>query len=149
MRCSILKEEETIMSNVDNIMSQVREGMDVYCSDGEKVGDVGDVNIGTTTEVTSTTVTEEQSFLQIKRGFLGLGNDLWVAAGEVQDVSEDRVTLRCSKDELSTIAHDEMPTTPGQGGGTPESGADEANTAGSIGFTRGPNTTGSTIGPIV
>ncbi len=137
------------MSNVDNRMSQVREGMDVYCSDGEKVGDVGEVSIGTASEVTSTTVTEEQSFLQIKRGFLGLGNDLWVAAGEVQDVSEDRVTLRCSKYELSTVAHDEMPTTPGSGGETRDSGTDEANTAGSIGFTRGPNTTGSSSGPIV
>ncbi len=130
-------------------MAQVHEGMDVYCSDGEKVGSVGDINIGTTAEVTSTTVAEEQNFLQIKRGFLGLGNDLWVAGNDVQDVSEDRVTLRCSKDELATIAHDDMPTTPGQGGGTTESGADDANTTGAIGFTRGPGTTGSTIGPVV
>ncbi len=105
------------MSNVNNLMAQVHEDMDVYCSDGEKVGSVGDVNIGTTSEVTSTTVAEEQNFLQIKRGFLGLGNDLWVAGSDVQDISDDRVTLRCSKDELATIAHDNMPTTPGQGGG--------------------------------
>jgi hypothetical protein len=137
------------MSNVNNLMAQVREGMDIYCSDGEKVGSVGDINIGTTSEVISTTVAEEQNFLQIKRGFLGLGNDLWVAGSDVQDVSEDRVTLRCSKDELATIAHDDMPTPPGQGGGNQQSGADAANTAGAIGFTRGPGTTGSTTGPVV
>ena len=137
------------MANVDNLISRVREDMDVYCSDGEKVGEVGDINIGTTAEVTSTTVAEEQSFLQIKRGFLGLGNDLWGAGDEVQDVSEDRVTLRCSKDELASIAHDEMPTTPGESGGNPGSVAAGAAAVGAIGLTRGANTTGSSSGPIV
>ncbi len=102
------------MSNVNDLMTQIREDMDVYCSDGEKIGEVGDVNIGTTTgDVTGNTVSEERSFFQVRRGFLNLGNDIYILGNEIQEVSDDRVTLRCSSNDLSNVAYGERPTTPG------------------------------------
>lgn len=104
------------MSNVNELMTQIREDMDVYCSDGEKIGKVGEVNIGTTTaEVTGDTVSEERSFFQVRRGFLNLGDDIYILGDEIQEVSDDRVTLRCSSNDLSNIAYGERPTTPGPG----------------------------------
>lgn len=104
------------MSNVNDFMSQVREDMDVYCSDGEKIGSVGEVNIGTTTgTLTSDTVSEERSFFQVTRGFLGLGNDIYILGDQIQSVSEDGVTLRCSSNELGNFAYGEPPVTPGPG----------------------------------
>jgi sporulation protein YlmC with PRC-barrel domain len=104
------------MSNPNQPINQVREGMDVYGSDGGKIGEVGDVNIGTASgTVTSTTTSEEQSYFRVRRGFLGLGDDLWIPAEEIAEVGGDRVTIRATSDEASRRGWGTEPTTPEAG----------------------------------
>jgi sporulation protein YlmC with PRC-barrel domain len=129
------------MANSNDPIVQVREDMDVYCSDGEKIGEVGDINIGTlgTGEVTGTSVAEEQSYFQVKRGFLGLGDDLYFTSDQIQAVGDDRVTLACASTDAESVATTDPPATPGPGGtGTDTSdaafgGAAVAGTAATIG----------------
>lgn len=106
------------MANTNDPIVQVHEDMDVYCSDGEKIGKVGDVNIGTlgSGEVTGTSVAEEQSYFQVKRGFLGLGDDLYFTADHVQQVTDDRVTLSCTSTDAESVASTDPPVAPGPGG---------------------------------
>ncbi|MDQ3855560.1 MAG: DUF2171 domain-containing protein [Chloroflexota bacterium] len=102
------------MSNANDLIQQVQEGMDVYCSDGKKLGEVGDLNLGLATESGATqAVTEERSYFQVRRGFLGLGNDLYIPAEEIQGVTDDRVTLNCTSDPDSLQAWEQPPRTPG------------------------------------
>jgi sporulation protein YlmC with PRC-barrel domain len=103
------------MANINELMERVREGMDVYSSDGEKIGEVGDVNIGTRPGqmVTSESVTEERSYFQVTRGFLGLGDDLWLPGQAIARVSDDAVTLKYSSDEAPRRAWTSEPVPPG------------------------------------
>ena len=95
----------------------IREGMDVYSSDGEKLGTVGDVNIGTVTgEIHGQTVEDERSSFQVKRGGLFGGDDLWLPADAVDSVDADRITLRLSKDEVGRAGWSDQPTAPQPGG---------------------------------
>ena len=104
------------MSNLNQTINQVREGMDVYGSDGEKIGEVGDVNIGTAAgSVTSTTTSEERSYFQVRRGFLGLGDDLWIPAEEIAEVGGDGVTIRATADEAGRRGWNTEPVTPEPG----------------------------------
>jgi len=96
------------MADKQTLISMVREDMEVYCSDGEKVGKVGEVNIGTETSAGQVD-TEERSFFQVKRGIFGLGDDLYVPAEQIQEVTDDRVVLACTKDELSQVAWPDRP----------------------------------------
>jgi sporulation protein YlmC with PRC-barrel domain len=128
------------MSSSNDLISDVRQGMDVYCSDGEKVGTVADVNIGTVTGApTITTATEERSYFRVERGgFLGIGGeDFYVPAEVVQQVGDDRVTLGCASGELESVVFTGPP---------PEStaGGDDADAAGSLGIARGPNSASGT-----
>ncbi len=102
------------MSNVNALMERVREGMDVYGSDREKIGEVGDVNIGTNPNalVTSESTTEERSYFQVTRGVLGLGSDRWVPGEDVVRVDEDGVTLQYPSDEVDQHGWGEEPSTP-------------------------------------
>lgn len=110
-----------MMENTSDVAARIREGMDVYSSDDEKLGQVGEVNIGTTTEVSSQTTSEERSFFQVKSGMFGLGSDLWLPANLVGSVDDDRVLLAVTKDEAQQQGWGERPTTPEpdmqQGGG--------------------------------
>jgi len=105
------------MADINDVMADVQDGMDVYGSDGDKLGSVGDVNIGTRPGMaaTSESTTEERSYFQIRRGFLGLGNDLWMPADAVEKVSDDGVVLRYTKDEAERRAWGTEPTTPQPG----------------------------------
>ncbi len=138
-----------MMSNSNDPVTQVREGMDVYGSDGEKIGEVGDVHIGILGEgqVTGTTESDERSYFQIKQGgVLGIGgSEVYVPAELVQQVSDDRVTLNRTSDELSSGAYSEVPTAPQPGGGAGND--DNTGTAGVLGLgrtTNTPNTPGGT-----
>lgn len=133
------------MSNVNDLMSQVREDMDVYCSDGEKIGSVGEINIGTATgDVTSDTVSEERSFFQVTRGFLGLGGDIYILGDQIQGVSDDRVTLRCSSSELDNFAYGNRPDTPEPGTAGDEGGVAPLGLGLAASRNQGPGTTTGT-----
>jgi sporulation protein YlmC with PRC-barrel domain len=128
------------MANTNDPIVQVREDMDVYCSDGEKIGEVGDITIGTTQgAVTSETIAEERSYFQVKRGFLGLGDDLYFTSDQIREVGDDRVTLACASSDAESVASTDPPVTPGPGGDRADTsdaafgGAAIAGTAATIG----------------
>lgn len=132
------------MSNVNDLMNQVRDGMDVYCSDGKKLGEVGDVNIGTAAgDLTGDTVTEERSFFEVRRGFLGLGDDLYIPAEVIQQVDDDRITLSCPSNAAEMEGWSTRPSTPGPGGGEGET-TDVSGPAAGITATRARGGTGTT-----
>ena len=132
------------MSNVSELMHQVREGMHVYYLDGQKLGEVGEVNIGTHIgEPLGQSVTEERSFFQVRRGPLGLGSDLYVPAEQVQGVSDDRITLSCSSDEVVTEAWGTRPSTPEPGA---RGDRDTASGDAPLGLAKRSPTTGTSSG---
>lgn len=105
------------MTNINELMEQVREGMDVYGSDGEKIGEVGDVNIGTRPAqmVTSESTTEERSYFQVTKGFLGLSDEMWIPAKAIAQVTEESVTLRYTSEEVTQHGGGAEPVTPERG----------------------------------
>ncbi len=103
------------MLSVNELMVQVREGMDVYSSDGEKLGRVGDINIGTSDGQPIAQSTEERSYFQVTRGFLGLAGELWVPGEAIAGVEDGGVTLRCTHEEVGQQAWGSKPVTPGPG----------------------------------
>lgn len=110
------------MPDVKELMSQIKEGMDVYSSDGEKVGEVGDVLFGSEPQGPAGEVSEEErDYFRVKRGFLGLGeSDFWLGGTSVASVEDNKVNLRYSKDETPTHGYNEPPESPdsGSAGGT-------------------------------
>lgn len=109
--------EDTGMSTINEVMAQIVEGMDVFSSDGQKLGEVGAVNIGTRPSqmVTSESTTEERSFFQVRSGFLGLGEDLWVPGAAIQQVDDTQVILRYTREEANLQGWASRPTTPEPG----------------------------------
>ena len=106
------------MSYANDPVDQVAEGMTVYDSDGDKLGEVGEVNIGTYVgETLGQTVAEERSFFQVKRGLFGLGQDLYVPAEAVDSFTKDGIKLKFSKDEADRQGWGTRPETPGQSAG--------------------------------
>ena len=103
------------MANINELMEEVREGMEVHSSDGQKMGEVGDVNIGRrpAQPVTSETTAEERSFFEVRRGFLGLGDDIWLPGEVIGQVIDDRVILRYTCDEAVQRGWDTPPIPPG------------------------------------
>lgn len=91
------------MSYANDPMDHVMEGMDVYGSDGKKLGLVGDITIGVQADTGSSAITiEERAIIQVKRGLLGLSDDLYIPGDAIAEVGGDRVTLRypADSDEL-------------------------------------------------
>lgn len=138
----------------NTLVSQIHEDMDVYCSDGDKIGTVGTVHIGTTQgDVTGNTTSDERSYVQVTRGgIFGIGgDDLWVPADEVQEVSDDRVTLKCTGGDVT--AYSSLPIAPQPGGGNRDNSTEDAGALGVAGLgvtTDTPNTPGGTgYGPRV
>jgi hypothetical protein len=96
--------------------TRIREGMDVYDLNGDKVGSVGKVY--SMTGATATTSASASStggagsdwFVKIDTGFLGLGKDLYVPARAISNVHEDRLVLDVRKDAIDTFSWDEKPS---------------------------------------
>ena len=106
------------MSNSGRAFERVREGMEVYTFDGMKLGEVGEILLGTgpgslstVSEGANVPKQEGRSHFQVRRGgVLSLGSDLWFPADEIEEVSEERVTLSCrSKDEAEQHGSDSPP----------------------------------------
>ena len=88
------------MAGTHNPIGGVREGMEVFGSDGEKLGTVTEVRYGADLhEVRGVLEPEERSYFEVKTGVLGLGNRLSFEAGSVREVSADRVILTCTCEE--------------------------------------------------
>ncbi len=91
-----------VMAEALSPFERVREGMEVYGCQGEKIGSVGDVHVGSDIAgVTGIADAEERSYFEVKSSPLGLGKHLWFEARDIQDVGKKRVTLKYSKEEAT------------------------------------------------
>ncbi len=89
-----------VMAEARNQFERIREGMEVYCCGGEKLGSVGEVHYGSDTAGTRGSIDpQERSYFEVKLGPLGLGKHLWFEARDLQDVGKKRVTLKYTKQE--------------------------------------------------
>ncbi len=99
-----------VMAEALNPFERVREGMEVYGCQGEKIGSVGDVHVGSDIGgATGIADAEERSYFEVKSGPLGLGKHLWFEARDIQDVGKKRVTLKYTKDEAPEHARADPP----------------------------------------
>jgi hypothetical protein len=89
----------------------VREDMDVYDVNGDKIGKTNKLYQPTIVSSTPSTLAEPvgQPFVRIETGFLGLGKHFYIPATAIADVSGDRVTLNVDKDRFDEMGWDERP----------------------------------------
>lgn len=88
------------MARTHNLIGEVREGMDVFGSDGEKLGTVAEVRYGADLhEVRGVLEPEERSYFDVKTGVLGLGKRLSFEADSIREVRVDTVILTCTCEE--------------------------------------------------
>jgi uncharacterized protein (TIGR02271 family) len=74
-------------------LSSVRAGWDVYGSDGEKIGDVGDVG---------------SNYLMVTKGFL-FTKDIYIPTSAIKSIDQDRVYINVAKDQIDSMGWDQAP----------------------------------------
>ncbi len=74
-------------------MSSIRAGWDVYGSDGEKIGDVGDVG---------------SNYLMVTKGFL-FTKDIYIPTSAITSIDGDRVYINVAKDQIDGMGWDQAP----------------------------------------
>lgn len=74
-------------------MSNIQVGGDVYGSDGEKVGTIGDVG---------------SNYLLVTKGFL-FTKDIYIPPSAVSGIEQDRVYLNVAKDQIENMGWDQPP----------------------------------------
>jgi len=84
--------------------NQVRDGMDVY--------DLNDDKLGTVEAVYDSTSKDARSgggYLQVPTGFLGLGTEHHIPFSAIKNVRNDRIFLNVAKDRLNELGFDAAP----------------------------------------
>ena len=74
-------------------ISNVRAGWDVYGSDGDKIGDVGDVG---------------SDYLMVTKGFL-FTKDIYIPTSAITGIDQDRVYINVAKDQIDSMGWDQAP----------------------------------------
>ncbi len=80
--------------NEQELRDQIADGMDVYDSDGDKIGTVSEVYDAARTGSTSGS---GGGYLRVPTGFLGLGHDYHIPFSDVRSVEGDRINLAVAK----------------------------------------------------
>jgi hypothetical protein len=101
----------------DRFFTAIREGMEVYDRDDDKVGKVGKLyrpaSAVASTGTAPGSYTEPskggEPYFKVDAGFLGLGKDLYIPASAIAGVNGDRVTLNVDKDVLDDRGWDRRP----------------------------------------
>lgn len=95
----------------DRFSASISKGMTVEDADGDKIGTIGAIfQPAQVTSTASTTATPAgEAFMKVDTGFLGLGRDLYIPAGAIRDVTEDRVILTVDKDRVDAMGWDQKP----------------------------------------
>jgi sporulation protein YlmC with PRC-barrel domain len=99
------------MSYANDPMDQLLEGMAVLDSDGERVGEVGDIHFAVQSDnILEQTVSEQKGYFELKRG--SAGADLYIPAEGIQEVTQDSVTLSFRAAEVEGRGYDRPPGRP-------------------------------------
>jgi uncharacterized protein (TIGR02271 family) len=76
----------------------IRQGMDVFDVDGDKVGSVDEVSAG------------GAGYMKVKTGLLGLGGSWYIPFAAVREVQSDRIYLSADKDDADRLGWNAPPT---------------------------------------
>jgi hypothetical protein len=93
-------------------LTWIKPDMDVYDSNGERIGAVAHVYRPELAAVESAAEggpPHEQDVLEVKTGLLGLGKHYYIPLRAVQDVTHAVVTLAQRSDELASLGWDTKP----------------------------------------
>jgi hypothetical protein len=80
--------------------ARITEGMDVCDVDGEKIGTVALVHRHAPAAAGGGRVVDQPPYVEVKTGFLGLGQHLYVPLTAIQDVTEECVFLHQRRDAV-------------------------------------------------
>ena len=83
--------------------SNIREGMDVFDVDGDKIGSVDEIGSG--------------GYMKVKTGLLGLGGSWYIPVELVREVRSDDIYLSVDKDDADRLGWNAPPTATRQTGG--------------------------------
>jgi hypothetical protein len=101
----------------EDLFGRVKEAMDVFDRDGDKVGTIGKVyprvtataQAGFQSPAAGTAPTANDFYIKVDTGFLGLGKDLYIPSSMIDSVTTDAVTVNVDKDELDDMGFDRRP----------------------------------------
>src|SRR5919202_1263341 len=85
----LFRKEHQLMTSTFN--DQVREGMDIFDADHEKVGTLAET---------------AQGYLRVSSGFLGLGKEHYIPLSAIREVQGDRIHLNIRRDRLDELGSD-------------------------------------------
>jgi uncharacterized protein (TIGR02271 family) len=88
-----------------NFSNQVRDGMDVYDVNDDKVGTVHEVYDASGAEASKS----GGGYLRVPTGFLGLGAEHHIPFSEIREVRNDNIYLSMPKERLDELGYDEAP----------------------------------------
>ncbi|MBX6341130.1 MAG: DUF2171 domain-containing protein [Thermomicrobiaceae bacterium] len=98
---------EEIVRDPEQLLNEVKHGMDVFDNSGEKVGTVD--RVYRSAGVDATDVNASDVYLRVEGGFLGLGADLFIPWQLVGSVRPSGVWLNVGKDTLTDLSLDQRP----------------------------------------
>ena len=94
----------------ENVIARVRKGMEVYTTDGQTLGKVTNVWVGTDPTATNPLCDEEVcSRLEVQSGGLFKRSTLYVPYSAIGDVAADRVTLNIDATTVHERAWNQKP----------------------------------------
>ncbi|MBV9358728.1 MAG: PRC and DUF2382 domain-containing protein [Chloroflexi bacterium] len=96
------------MATSRNVGEQVADGMDVYDTNGDKIGTVSEVFDAAQSGGSSGS---GGGYLRVPTGFLGLGREHHIPFSDIRSVSGDRIDLGVSRDQLDDLGYGDSPTT--------------------------------------
>jgi len=94
-------------------LGQLVPDMDIYDVHGDKIGTVAHAHRYDLAAVGSTqgdSPLPHEEVLEAKTGFLGLGKHLYIPMSAIQDVTEGRVVLSRSREEIEELGWEEKPS---------------------------------------
>lgn len=97
---------------MERFAGQLREGMDVFDLDGDKVGTIGEVYPADRLAepgITGTAATAGEGHVKVDTGFLGLGKDLYIPFSAIREITADGIDLNVDKDEIDRMGWDVAP----------------------------------------
>jgi hypothetical protein len=95
----------------EQLVTQIREGMNVEDADGDKIGSVRAIH--QPVRVVSTTARDpappDETYLEVHAGLPILGKTLYIPVSAIRDIADDRVILRIDESRVDDQGWDERP----------------------------------------
>jgi hypothetical protein len=91
-------------------LASIANGMTIEDADGDEIGSVGMIYQPVSAAATPpTSVSADDAYMKVDRGFLGLGKHLYIPSSAIRDVTAHRVILTVDKDKIDLMGWDQKP----------------------------------------